>query len=108
VPPGHHGEGIGWAATGLVQASSSASPLSRSAAPSAWNVGMAHLLVVVVTAAIGGGTAGLWTAVAAALSYDFFLTTGRQPRPVGDRQPSLPADGGGSAASASLPADQLG
>jgi hypothetical protein len=39
------------------------------------NVVIIYLLVVVLTAAMGGRTAGLWTAVAAALSYDFFLTT---------------------------------
>ncbi len=34
-----------------------------------------YLLVVVATAAIGGRVAGLISALSAALSYDFFLTT---------------------------------
>ena len=39
------------------------------------NVVMIYLLVVVLTAAVGGRAAGLLTALSAALSYDFFLTT---------------------------------
>jgi K+-sensing histidine kinase KdpD len=39
------------------------------------NVTIVYLATVVVTAAFGGRAAGLFTAVAAALSYDFFLTT---------------------------------
>jgi K+-sensing histidine kinase KdpD len=39
------------------------------------NVVMIYLLLVVLTAAVGGRAAGLLTAVSAALSYDFFLTT---------------------------------
>ena len=36
---------------------------------------MGYLLVVVVAAAVGGRAAGLITALSAALSHDFFLTT---------------------------------
>lgn len=39
------------------------------------NITIVYLATVVVTAAVGGRAAGLLTAVAAALSYDFFLTT---------------------------------
>jgi K+-sensing histidine kinase KdpD len=39
------------------------------------NVTIVYLATVVITAAVGGRAAGLFTAVAAALSYDFFLTT---------------------------------
>src|SRR5678815_1530325 len=39
------------------------------------NVALGYLLVVVVTAAVGGRAAGLISAFSAALSYDFFLTT---------------------------------
>jgi K+-sensing histidine kinase KdpD len=39
------------------------------------NVVLVYLLVVVLAAAVGGRTAGLFAAVSAALSYDFFLTT---------------------------------
>jgi K+-sensing histidine kinase KdpD len=39
------------------------------------NVALGYLLVVVVAAAIGGRAAGLISALSAALSYDFFLTT---------------------------------
>ena len=39
------------------------------------NVVIGYLALVVACAAIGGRTAGVWTAVSAALSYNFFFTT---------------------------------
>ena len=39
------------------------------------NVTIAYLLIVIVAAAYGGRGAGLFAALAAALSYDYFLTT---------------------------------
>jgi K+-sensing histidine kinase KdpD len=39
------------------------------------NVTIVYLLIVVITAAYGGRAAGLFAALSAALSYDFFLTT---------------------------------
>lgn len=39
------------------------------------NVTIIYLLIVVVAAGFGGRAAGLWAALSAALSYNFFLTT---------------------------------
>jgi len=74
--PDIDGEGVGWAIAGLVASlliGIAVEPFRRTIGLE--NVVMTYLLVVVLTAVIGGRTAGLWSAVAAALSYDFFLTT---------------------------------
>jgi K+-sensing histidine kinase KdpD len=70
------GAGVGWAAGGVVVSlliGILIEPFRRTIGLE--NVTIVYLATVVVTAAFGGRAAGLFTAVAAALSYDFFLTT---------------------------------
>ncbi|HEY2957757.1 MAG TPA: DUF4118 domain-containing protein [Actinomycetota bacterium] len=70
------GAGAGWAAGGLaasVLVGILVEPFRRTVGLE--NVTIVYLTVVVLTAAVGGRAAGVLTAVAAALSYDFFLTT---------------------------------
>jgi Domain of unknown function (DUF4118) len=70
------GAGIGWAAGGITASlviGILIEPFRRTIGLE--NVTIVYLATVVVTAAFGGRAAGLFTAVAAALSYDFFLTT---------------------------------
>jgi K+-sensing histidine kinase KdpD len=76
-PTGHiNGAGAGWAVGGLVTSlliGVLIEPFRR--AIGLENVTIVYLATVILTAAFGGRVAGLFTAVAAALSYDFFLTT---------------------------------
>jgi hypothetical protein len=70
------GEGVAWAAAGFVASlliGSLIEPFRSTVGLE--NVALGYLLVVVVTAAVGGRAAGLISALSAALSYDFFLTT---------------------------------
>ena len=70
------GAGIGWAAGGVTASlviGILIEPFRRTIGLE--NVTIVYLATVVVTAAFGGRAAGLFTAVVAALSYDFFLTT---------------------------------
>jgi len=70
------GEGAAWAAGGFgasILTGILIEPFRRTVGLE--NVVMIYLLVVVLTAAVGGRAAGLFTALSAALSYDFFLTT---------------------------------
>lgn len=70
------GEGAAWAAGGFaasILVGILIEPFRRTVGLE--NVVMIYLLVVVATAAVGGRAAGLLTALSAALSYDFFLTT---------------------------------
>lgn len=70
------GAGVGWAAGGLAASlliGILIEPFRRTIGLE--NVTIVYLATVVVTAAFGGRAAGLLTAIAAALSYDFFLTT---------------------------------
>jgi hypothetical protein len=70
------GLGAGWAAGGVAASlliGILIEPFRRTIGLE--NVTIVYLATVVLTAAFGGQTAGLATAVAAALSYDFFLTT---------------------------------
>jgi len=70
------GAGVGWAAGGVAVSlliGILIEPFRRTIGLE--NVTIVYLATVVVTAAFGGRAAGLFTAVAAALSYDFFLTT---------------------------------
>jgi K+-sensing histidine kinase KdpD len=71
-----NGAGVGWAAGGAITSlliGILIEPFRRTIGLE--NVTIVYLATVVVTAAVGGRAAGLFTAVAAALSYDFFLTT---------------------------------
>jgi K+-sensing histidine kinase KdpD len=71
-----NGGGVGWAAAGIAASLAIGAliePFRRTIGVE--NVAIVYLATVVVTAAFGGRAAGLFTAVAAALSYDFFLTT---------------------------------
>jgi K+-sensing histidine kinase KdpD len=71
-----NGAGAGWAVGGVVTSlliGILIEPFRRTIGLE--NVTIVYLATVVVTAAFGGRAAGLFTAVAAALSYDFFLTT---------------------------------
>jgi K+-sensing histidine kinase KdpD len=71
-----NGAGAGWAAGGVAASlviGILIEPFRRTIGLE--NVTIVYLATVVVTAAFGGRGAGLFTAVAAALSYDFFLTT---------------------------------
>jgi K+-sensing histidine kinase KdpD len=68
--------GVGWAASGVAVSlliGVLIEPFRRTIGLE--NVTIVYLATVVVAAAFGGRAAGLFTAVAAALSYDFFLTT---------------------------------
>jgi K+-sensing histidine kinase KdpD len=70
------GEGVAWAAAGFVASlliGVVIEPFRGTVGLE--NVTLGYLLVVVVTAAVGGRAAGLISALSAALSYDFFLTT---------------------------------
>jgi hypothetical protein len=70
------GEGVAWAAAGFVASlliGVVIEPFRGTVGLE--NVTLGYLLVVVVAAAIGGRAAGLVSALSAALSYDFFLTT---------------------------------
>ena len=70
------GEGVAWAAAGFVASlliGVMVEPFRNTVGLE--NVALGYLLVVVVTAAVGGRAAGLISALSAALSYDFFLTT---------------------------------
>jgi K+-sensing histidine kinase KdpD len=70
------GAGVAWAAGGVVASlliGILIEPFRR--AIGLENVTILYLATVVLTAAVGGRAAGLFTAMAAALSYDFFLTT---------------------------------
>jgi K+-sensing histidine kinase KdpD len=70
------GEGVAWAAAGFVASlliGVVIEPFRDTVGLE--NVALGYLLVVVVAAAIGGRAAGLISALSAALSYDFFLTT---------------------------------
>ena len=70
------GEGVAWAAAGFVASlliGVVVEPFRDTVGLE--NVALGYLLVVVVTAAVGGRAAGLISALSAALSYDFFLTT---------------------------------
>jgi K+-sensing histidine kinase KdpD len=71
-----NGAGVGWAAGGVTASlliGILIEPFRRTVGLE--NVTIVYLATVVVTAAFGGRAAGLFTAIAAALSYDFFLTT---------------------------------
>jgi K+-sensing histidine kinase KdpD len=70
------GEGVAWAAAGFVASlliGVAIEPFRGTVGLE--NVALGYLLVVVVAAAVGGRAAGLISALSAALSYDFFLTT---------------------------------
>ena len=70
------GEGVAWAAAGFVASlviGVAIEPFRGTVGLE--NVALVYLLVVVVAAAVGGRAAGLISALSAALSYDFFLTT---------------------------------
>jgi Domain of unknown function (DUF4118) len=70
------GEGVAWGAAGFVASlliGVLVEPFRGTVGLE--NVALGYLLVVVVAAAIGGRAAGLISALSAALSYDFFLTT---------------------------------
>jgi hypothetical protein len=70
------GEGVAWAAAGCVASlliGVVVEPFRGTVGLE--NVALSYLLVVVVAAAVGGRAAGLISALSAALSYDFFLTT---------------------------------
>ena len=70
------GEGIAWAVAGFVASlliGVAIEPFRGTVGLE--NVALGYLLVVVVAAAVGGRAAGLISALSAALSYDFFLTT---------------------------------
>jgi len=70
------GEGVAWAAAGFVASlliGVVVEPFRGTVGLE--NVALGYLLVVVVAAAVGGRAAGLISALSAALSYDFFLTT---------------------------------
>jgi K+-sensing histidine kinase KdpD len=70
------GEGVAWAAAGFVASlliGAVIEPFRSTVGLE--NVALGYLLVVVVAAAVGGRAAGLISALSAALSYDFFLTT---------------------------------
>lgn len=70
------GEGAAWAAAGFVASlliGVVVEPFRETVGLE--NVALGYLLVVVVAAAVGGRAAGLISALSAALSYDFFLTT---------------------------------
>ena len=70
------GEGVAWGAAGFVASlliGVAIEPFRSTVGLE--NVALGYLLVVVVAAAIGGRAAGLISALSAALSYDFFLTT---------------------------------
>jgi K+-sensing histidine kinase KdpD len=70
------GEGVAWAAAGFVASlviGVVIEPFRGTVGLE--NVALGYLLVVVVAAAVGGRAAGLISALSAALSYDFFLTT---------------------------------
>ena len=70
------GEGVAWAAAGFVASlviGVVVEPFRGTVGLE--NVALGYLVVVVVAAAVGGRTAGLVSALSAALSYDFFLTT---------------------------------
>jgi K+-sensing histidine kinase KdpD len=70
------GEGVAWAAAGFVASlliGVVVEPFRGTVGLE--NVALGYLLVVVVAAAVGGRAAGLLSALSAALSYDFFLTT---------------------------------
>ena len=70
------GEGVAWAAAGFVASlliGVLIEPFRSTVGLE--NVALGYLLVVVVAAAVGGRAAGLISALSAALSYDFFLTT---------------------------------
>ena len=70
------GEGVAWAAAGFVASlliGVAIEPFRSTVGLE--NVALGYLLVVVVAAAVGGRAAGLISALSAALSYDFFLTT---------------------------------
>ena len=70
------GEGVAWAAAGFIASlliGALVEPFRGTVGLE--NVALGYLLVVVVAAAVGGRAAGLISALSAALSYDFFLTT---------------------------------
>jgi K+-sensing histidine kinase KdpD len=70
------GASVGWAAGGVVASlviGILIEPFRRTIGLE--NLTIVYLATVVVTAGFGGRAAGMFTAVAAALSYDFFLTT---------------------------------
>ena len=70
------GEGVAWAAAGFIASlliGVVIEPFRGTVGLE--NVALGYLLVVVVAAAVGGRAAGLISALSAALSYDFFLTT---------------------------------
>jgi hypothetical protein len=70
------GEGVAWAIAGFVASlviGAVVEPFRDTVGLE--NVALGYLLVVVVAADVGGRTAGLVSALSAALSYDFFLTT---------------------------------
>jgi K+-sensing histidine kinase KdpD len=70
------GEGVAWAVAGFVASlliGVVVEPFRGTVGLE--NVALGYLLVVVVAAAVGGRAAGLISALSAALSYDFFLTT---------------------------------
>src|SRR5512132_4422054 len=70
------GEGVAWAAAGFVASlviGVVVEPFRGTVGLE--NVALGYLVVVVAAAAVGGRTAGLVSALSAALSYDFFLTT---------------------------------
>jgi K+-sensing histidine kinase KdpD len=70
------GEGAAWGAGGLLASlvvGAVVEPYRRSIGLE--NVAIVYLLVVVAAATIGGRAAGLISALSAALSYDYFLTT---------------------------------
>jgi K+-sensing histidine kinase KdpD len=70
------GEGVAWAAAGFVASLSIGVVIEPfRGTVGLENVTLGYLLVVVVAAAVGGRAAGLISALSAALSYDFFLTT---------------------------------
>jgi K+-sensing histidine kinase KdpD len=71
-----NGAGAGWAAGGVAASlliGTLIEPFRRTIGLE--NITIVYLATVVLTAAFGGRAAGLLTAVAAALAYDFYLTT---------------------------------
>jgi Domain of unknown function (DUF4118) len=76
LTPQRDGAGVGWAAGGVAASlliGILIEPFRRTIGLE--NVTIVYLATVVVTAAFGGRAAGLLTAIAAALSYNIFLTT---------------------------------
>jgi K+-sensing histidine kinase KdpD len=69
---------VGWR-PGRLGAVAARAPVMTQVSPAATWQALGYLLVVVVSAVVGGRAAGLISALSAALSYDFFLTTPTTP-----------------------------